>query len=322
MHYLDYFRGKKVAIPGGAGFVGSHLAEMLRPAAAEISISRVEDGIDFRSYEDCASYFAKVKPDIVINCAADQGGIGYYKGRQADVFLNNIQMNLYLLKAAQEAGVKKFVNVVPNCSYPGYAHMDVLEEEHYWDGEVHDSIFSYGLPRKVSVAFGKALFQQFGFSSIHVVAANMYGPGDRFDAQNSKSLAAFIRKFYEAKRDGAPAVHVWGTGKPLRDWLYVKDGAEGILRAAAVYEDIAPINVATGIGVSVADLAKKIKDAAGYEGEVIFDTDKPDGAMVKISGIGKMEKILEWVPATPLETGIRETLEWFGAHYEEAVKTL
>lgn len=319
--WQNYFKNKRVSIPGGAGFVGGHLAGMLCPVAAEISIPRLEDGVDFRRYEDCASYFGNVKPDIVINCAADQGGIAYYRGRQADVFLNNIEMNLYLLKAAQEAGIGKFVNVVPNCSYPGYADMDVLEEEHYWDGEVHDSIFSYGLPRKVSVAFGKALFQQFNFPSIHVVAANMYGPGDRFDAQNSKSLAAFIRKFYEAKRDGAPAVHVWGTGKPLRDWLYVKDGAEGILRAAAVYDDIAPINVATGVGISVADLAMKIKSAAEYQGEVIFDVDKPDGAMVKISGIEKMRKVLEWVPSTPLETGIRETLEWFGAHYDQAVKT-
>src|SRR3989344_4936260 len=316
---LGFYKNKKIAIPGGAGFVGSHLAEMLRPVAAELSIPHLEDGVDFRNFENCQSYFAKTKPDIVINCAADQGGIGYYKGRQADVFLNNIQMNLYLLKGAQEADVKKFVNVVPNCSYPGYAHMDVLEEEHYWDGEVHDSIFSYGLPRKVSVAFGKALFQQFGFPSIHVVAANMYGPGDRFDVQNSKALAAFIRKFYEAKRDGTPAVHVWGTGKPLRDWLYVKDGAEGILRTAAVYNDIEPLNIATGVGISVADLAFKIKDAAGYQGEIIFDTDKPDGAMVKISGVEKMKKILGWVPATPLEAGIRETLEWFDKNYEQAI---
>ena len=316
---LGFYKNKKIAIPGGAGFVGSHLAEMLRPVAAELSIPRLEDGVDFRNFENCQSYFAKTKPDIVINCAADQGGIGYYKGRQADVFLNNIQMNLYLLKGAQEADVKKFVNVVPNCSYPGYAHTDVLEEEHYWDGEVHDSIFSYGLPRKVSVAFGKALFQQFGFPSIHVVAANMYGPGDRFDVQNSKALAAFIRKFYEAKRDGTPAVHVWGTGKPLRDWLYVKDGAEGILRTAAVYNDIEPLNIATGVGISVADLAFKIKDAAGYQGEIIFDTDKPDGAMVKISGVEKMKKILGWVPATPLEAGIRETLEWFDKNYEQAI---
>ncbi|MBI4085849.1 MAG: NAD-dependent epimerase/dehydratase family protein [Candidatus Liptonbacteria bacterium] len=319
MFDLGFYKNKKIAIPGGAGFVGAHLAEILRPVVAELFIPRVEDGIDFRRYEDCVSYFATTKPDIVINCAADQGGIGYYKGRQADVFLNNIQMNLYLLKAAQEAGVKKFVNVVPNCSYPGYAHTDVLEEEHYWDGEVHDSIFSYGLPRKVSVAFGKALFQQFGFSSIHVVAANMYGPGDRFDAQNSKALAAFIRKFYEAKRDGAPAVHVWGTGKPLRDWLYVKDGAEGILRAAAVYDDIEPLNIATGVGISVADLAMKIKEAVGYQGEIIFDTDKPDGAMVKISGVKKMKKVLGWVPATPLEAGIRETLEWFDKNYDKAI---
>ena len=320
MDYLDYFKNKRIAIPGGAGFVGGHLAELLKAIPCEVFIPRVEEGVDFRRYEDCLEYFKKTKPDIVLNCAADQGGIGYYKGRQADVFLNNIQMNLYLLKASQAAGIKKFVNIVPNCSYPGYAHEKVLNEDHYWDGEVHDSIFSYGLPRKVSVAFGKALFQQSGFNSIHVIAANMYGPGDRFDPQNSKALAAFIRKCYEAKRDGTPEIHVWGTGKPLRDWLYVKDGAEGILRATAAYDDSAPLNVATGVGISVADLAAKIKEVSGYSGKLVFDTDKPDGAAVKISGIEKMKKVLGWTPATPLETGIRETYEWFEKNYGRAVK--
>lgn len=319
MNYIDYFVGKKIAIPGGNGFLGSHITEILSKTSCEISVPKTKDGIDFRRKEDCISYLNFTKPEIVINCAANQGGIAYHKGKQADLFMDNLLMGTYLMQASQQVGVKKFVNVVAGCSYPGYLEKDEMNEEDYWSGWLHDSIFSYGFARKASVVYGLALKRQYEFNSIHLIMANMYGPGEHFNPEQSKALAGLVKKIYEAKRDRASAVEVWGTGKPTRDWLYVKDGAEGILRAAVSYDDIEPMNIATGVGISVKELAETIRNVAGYTGKLVYNTSKPDGALHKIFGIHKMKKQLKWVPETPIEKGVEETFEWFSKNYEKAV---
>jgi len=318
MSYLEYFRGKKVSIPGGGGFFGSHIANALKDTGCEVSIPLTKDGIDFRQKEDCVSYFEKAKPDVVINCAANQGGIGYHKGRQADLFTDNILMGIFLMQAAQQTGVKKFVNIVAGCSYPGYLEADELDESDYWNGKVHDSIFSYGVPRKMSVVYGMALKKQFDFNSIHLIYANMYGPGEHFNPDQSKALAGLLLKILNAKRNNTPSVEVWGTGKPVRDWLYVKDGAEGALRAAAVYDDVEPINIGSGVGISILDLANLIKEIVGFRGEFVCDISRPDGAMKKIFATHNMQEKLGWLPQTDLRAGIKETLEWLEENYDYA----
>lgn len=319
MQYLRYFDGKKVSIPGGHGFFGSHIADLLGAASCSISIPKTADGLDFRKREDCVAYLSWAKPDIVINCAANQGGIGYHNGRQADLFMDNMLMGTYLMQASQKAGVKKFVNIVAGCSYPGYLKKDEMHEKDYWNGWIHDSIFSYGFSRKASTVYGLALKKQFNFSSVHLIMANMYGPGEHFNPEQSKALAGLIRKIYEAKKNKRKTVEVWGTGKPVRDWLYVKDGAEAILRAAAFYNDISPLNIATGIGISVKKLAETIAHVVGYTGTLVYNTDKPDGALHKTFGIRKMKKVLKWVPKTSIEKGIAETVSWFSKNYTKAV---
>jgi GDP-L-fucose synthase len=319
-NYLDFYKGKKVMIPGGNGFFGTHIREVLKDSGAEIIVpDREKEGLDFRRYADCRSYIAKHKPDILINCAANQGGIGYHSGRQAELFMDNMLMGNFLMQAAQEEGVAKFVNIVAGCSYPGYLEKDELNEEDYWNGRIHESIFSYGFPRKASVEFGLALKKQFGFNSIHLIMANMYGPGEHFNPAQSKALAGLLKKLYEAKRDNAPRVEIWGTGRPVRDWLYVKDGAEAILRAGAMYDDVDPLNIATGVGVSVADLARTLAGVVGYSGELFFDTTKSDGALKKTFGVHKMKEKLDWLPKTSLEAGVKETLEWLDKNYEHAI---
>lgn len=319
MSYLSYFSGKRIVIPGGNGFVGSHIVDKLREAACEVFIPKTKDGIDFRRKEDCFSYIEKTKPDIVINCAANQGGIAYHAGKQADLFLDNLLMGSYLMLASQQAGVKKFVNIVAGCSYPGYLEKNEMNEIDYWNGWVHESIFSYAIARKSSVVYGLALKKQYNFDSIHLIMANMYGPGEHFNPDQSKALAGLIKKIYEAKKKRLPSVEIWGTGKPLRDWLYVKDGAEGILRATSQYNDIAPLNIATGVAVSVTELAETIKKVIGYKGKFAYNTSRPDGALHKIFGIHKMKKVLHWVPPTPIEKGIKETVTWFSKNYEHAI---
>ncbi len=319
MSYLSYFSGTRIVIPGGNGFFGSHIADTLKKVPCQIFIPKTKEGIDFRKKEDCFSYLEKTKPDIVINCAANQGGIAYHVGKQADLFMDNLLMGSYLMLASQQTGVKKFVNIVAGCSYPGYLEKNEMNEEDYWNGWLHDSIFSYGFARKASTVYGLALKKQYNFNSIHLIMANMYGPGEHFNPDQSKALAGLIKKIYEAKKKNLPTVEVWGTGKPLRDWLYIKDGVEAILRAAVVYDDVSPLNIATGIGVSVSKLAETIKKVVGYQGQLVYNTDKPDGALHKIFGIHKMKKVLHWVPPTPIEKGIKETVSWFSKNYEHAI---
>src|SRR3989344_8400855 len=222
-------RGKRISVPGGNGFFGSHIVNKLKKLKANINVPQ-RAKYDFRKKKDCLNYFNKVKPQIVINCAAFQGGIGFHSGKQADLFMDNILMGCFLMQAAQKAGVEKFVNVVAGCAYPGYLNKSVMDESDFWSGDLHESIFSYGFPRKATVVYGKALYRQYGFNSIHLVLANMYGPRDHFNTDQSKALAALIKKFSDAKKNKQPSVEIWGTGKPMRDWLYIKDGAEAIIK--------------------------------------------------------------------------------------------
>ena len=312
---------KKVAVLGGGGFFGKHIIESIKKRAnCEIIIPRTAEGWDFRLLANCERFFSAHKPDIVINCAAWQGGIGFHSGKQADLYFDNLMMGTFLMKAAQQNGVEKFVNIIAGCSYPGYLEKDELNEDDYWNGEVHESIFSYGFSRKTTAVYGLALKKQHNFNSIHLIMANMYGPGEHFNPEQSKALAGLIKKIYEAKINNAPTVEIWGTGKPIRDWLYVKDGAEGILKATELYDDVAPINIASGVGISVINLAETIKKVIGYEGDFTFNTDKPDGALKKTFGIKKMKETLEWQPETSLEKGIQETVDWFSNNYEYAIK--
>jgi GDP-L-fucose synthase len=319
MNYLKYFDGKKIVVAGGNGFFGSHIIDKLQKVKCKIFIPKTKDGINFRRYKDCISYLSKTKPYIVINCAANQGGIAYHVDKEADLFLDNMMMGLYLMQASQQVGVKKFVNIVAGCSYPGYVENEEMNEDEYWNGERQESIFSFGFPRKASTVYGLALKKQFNFNSIHLIMANMFGPGEHFNPDQSKALAGLIKKIYEAKKNNLPAVEVWGTGKPTRDWLYVKDGAEAILRATVFYDDVAPLNIATGVGISVAKLAETIKRVVGYKGKLIYNTEKPDGALHKTFGIKKMKSVIHWVPSTPIEKGIKETVEWFDKNYKSAI---
>ncbi|OGH14332.1 MAG: hypothetical protein A2687_01750 [Candidatus Levybacteria bacterium RIFCSPHIGHO2_01_FULL_38_26] len=316
---MKYYNDKKIVITGGGGFVGSHIVDRLKRYNCKFFVPKTKDGIDFRKYDHCFSYLSKTKPDIVINCAANQGGIAYHRGKEADLFLDNMLMGTFLLQASQKVGVKKFVNIVAGCSYPGYGESEKMNEDEYWNGRLHESIFSFGFPRKASTAYGLALKRQHGFNSIHLVMANMFGPGEHFNPEQSKALAGLIKKIYEAKKNKLPTVEVWGTGKPTRDWLYVKDGAEAILRATAFYDDVDPLNIATGVGISIAKLARTIKKVIAYKGRLVYNTKKPDGALHKTFGVKKMKKVLGWVPSTPIEKGIKETVDWFDKNYKYAI---
>lgn len=300
----------KVFISGGNGFLGSRVKEKLKKKRIDYVTLSLRDGVDFRNFKETKRIFEREKFEAVINCAAFVGGIQFGLERPGEVFLNNILMATSLMEASRITGVKRFVNPISNCSYPGKL-TENFREEQWWDGPLHQSVLVYGFVRKTSWVQGWAYKKQYGFDSIHLILPNMYGPGDHFDETRSHALGALIMKFVEAKRQNKPEVVVWGSGKSVREWLYVDDGAEILIRALDVEPMIDPINVGVGKGISIMELAELIKETVGYHGRIVFDKSKPNGAPYKTMDNSRLIKIYDWEPSTSLKEGIRKTLDWY-----------
>jgi GDP-L-fucose synthase len=316
---MSIYDGKRIVVTGGTGFLGSHIVDQLGNYDCEIHVPSRGNGVDLTDMHACIKYFEQVKPDIVFNCAANQGGIAYQKGREATIYMDNLLMGTFTMEAARRAGVEKYVNIIAGCSYPGYLDNDTLNESVYWDGPLHESVLDYGFTKKAQVVQGWAYRKQYGFNSIQLILANLYGPRDHFEPERSHGLAALIWKIYNAKRNKSPTVEIWGTGRAIREWLYVEDAAKGILIAGEKYNEPDPLNIAVGSGLSIRELAEIIKRVVGYQGEFVYRTDMPDGALKKVLGIEKMKSKLGWTPPTSLETGIKKTVNWLDSNYMDII---
>jgi GDP-L-fucose synthase len=315
-----FWEGRAVVVTGGGGFLGRCLMKQLAERGAKpVSCSR-RTGCDLRYLDQGLRFFLDQRPDIVINCASNQGGIAYQKLYPGTIFYDNLLMGANTMEAARLAGVKKYVNIVAGCAYPGEPRDGILREDEFEAGPLHPTVENYGATKRAAVMQAKCYGRQYGFQALSLILVNLYGPGEHFHPDRSHALAALIRKFYEAKRDKAPEVVLWGTGRAVREWLYVEDAAEGIVRAAERYNDAEPLNIAVGKGSSIAELAAVIREIVGYEGKIVYDPTKPDGALHKVGDIAKMKSVLGWEPPTPIRDGIRRTLQWFAAHYDEAIR--
>lgn len=271
------------------------------------SLSR---GVDFRNKEETERFFEKERPVFVMNCAALIGGIQFVLEHEAEIFYNNVLMNTNLIEASRKYGIKRFINPIANCSYPGTVQGDFKEEE-WWDGPLHPSVMAYGFVKKGTWVQANAYHNQYGMNFINFLVPNMYGPGDHFDEVRSHAMGALIMKIVKAKEENLPEVIVWGTGKPIREWLYIDDCVEAFMRALEIPSIVEPINVGQGVGISIAEMAKMIKEIVGYEGVLVFDTSKPDGAPYKVMSVERMKGIFNWLPSTPLEEGIKKTVDWY-----------
>jgi len=309
---MEGWRGTRVLVTGGAGFLGRHLVEAFRAAGATVVAPRRRE-YDLTDPRACAACLRAHPVDAVVHSAALYGGIWFNRVKPAEIFHTNLVMGVALMEAARRAGVARFVQVGTACSYPGDLSGDLAEDD-LWRGPCHESVECYGLVKRVLEAQGRVYHAQFGMRTAHVILTNLYGPHDCWEPERSHVVAALVRKVVEATDDGLPVLEVWGTGRPVREFLYVADAAEAIVRAGLRCEDGRPLNVGTGIGTSVRELVGLLCEVAGFRGEVRWDPSKPDGAARKVLDVRRMRRVLGWSPPTALRDGLARTVAWYRAH--------
>jgi GDP-L-fucose synthase len=305
------FSKKRIVVTGGNGFVGRHVvAELLRKGCDNIFVPS-RNRHDLRSSIGAAALFDECRPDIIIHLAASVGGIGANMKRPAEFFYDNIKMGIELIDGAQQYGkLEKFVQIGTVCSYPKFTSV-LFKEEDLWNGYPEETNAPYGIAKKALLTMAQAYRQQYGLNSIYLIPVNMYGPGDNFNLDTSHVIPAMIRKFAEAKKSGAPSVTLWGTGQATREFLYVQDAAEGIVKATEFYDGSEPVNLGAGQEVSILALASTIGHKIGYDGAILFDLSKPDGQPRRSLDIQRAAMRFEWAAKTDLSTGLDKTIRWY-----------
>src|SRR5438105_3247487 len=266
----------RVVVTGGAGFLGRFIVARLEGlGGVEVFVPRRRD-YDLVERASIERLLDDARPDMVIHLAAVVGGIGANQKNPGKFFYENLLMGAQLIEQSRLRGVKKFLALGTVCSYPKFTPVPFKEED-LWDGYPEETNAPYGLAKKMMLVQAQSYRQQYGFNTIFLLPANLYGPGDSFDLETSHVIPALIRKFVEARRRRSPFVEAWGTGEASREFLYVEDCAEAVLRAAATYDDADPVNIGTGSEIKIRDLAEMIARLTGFGGEIRWQTDRPDG---------------------------------------------
>ncbi|MDJ0897661.1 MAG: GDP-L-fucose synthase [Xenococcus sp. MO_188.B8] len=301
---------KRILVTGGAGFLGKQVVEQLTLAGADsnnITIPRSQD-CDLRYLDNC--YQAVDQQDIVIHLAAHVGGIGLNRAKPAELFYDNLMMGAQLIHAAYETGVEKFVCLGTICAYPKFTPVP-FQEEHLWDGYPEETNAPYGIAKKALLVQLQSYRQQYGFNGIYLLPVNLYGPEDNFDPGSSHVIPALIRKIHEAQQAGATTLPVWGDGSPTREFLYGTDAARGIVMATQMYDEAEPINLGTHQEITIRDLVSLICDLMGFEGEIIWETDKPNGQPRRCLDTTKARTKFGFSAQTDLRQGLKATIDWY-----------
>ena len=313
----SFWAGKKVLVTGGSGFLGRLVcAKLQERGASDVFIPRSRD-FDLTRPDDVEKLFADQSPDLVIHLAARVGGIGANMKNPATLYLTNLLMGTYVIEEARRREIEKTVIVGTICSYPKFTEVP-FKEEALWDGYPEETNAPYGIAKKALLAHAQANRAQYGQNTIYLLPTNLYGPGDKFNAAVSHVIPALIKKFVEAKENGDPSVSVWGTGSATREFLYVEDAAEGIVRGAEAYDGEDPVNLGSGREVPIKELAELITRLTDYDGEIVWDSRKPDGQPRRSVDTSRAQRLFGFQAQTQLEDGLRTTIDWYIANREAA----
>ncbi|MBL8132403.1 MAG: GDP-L-fucose synthase [Anaerolineae bacterium] len=307
------FADQRFVVTGGAGFLGRRVAAALSVRGASQVIIPRRAQYDLREREAVLRLLDDARPEVIIHMAAVVGGIGANREHPAEFFYDNLMMGAQLLHEAWRAGVDKFVTIGTVCAYPKFTPVPFHEDD-LWIGYPEETNAPYGLAKKMLLVQGQAYRQQYGFKSIYLLPTNLYGPGDNFDPASSHVIPALIRKFVEARDQGAAAVTAWGTGSATREFLYVDDCAEAITLAAERFEEPDPVNIGSGFEISIRDLTHLIAEMTGFTGEIVWDSSKPDGQPRRALDTTRAAERFGFRARTDFRDGLRQTIDWYLAN--------
>lgn len=310
MTELNFWKDKRICVTGGAGFLGWHLIEKLKARGAnEIFIPRIEE-YNLVEQADIKRMLDDSQPQVIIHLAAHVGGIGANREHPAEFFYDNLMMGVQLIHESWKRGVEKFVAIGTVCAYPKFTPVPFREDD-IWNGYPEETNAPYGLAKKMLLTQSLAYRQQYGFNSIFLIPVNLYGPGDNFRPESSHVIPALIKKCVEAVKRGEKKVVIWGDGSPTREFVYVDDAAEGIALATEKYNGSDPVNIGSGYEISIKALAELIAKLTGFEGQLVWDTSKPNGQPRRGLDVSRAEQYFGFRAQMSFEEGLRRTIEWY-----------
>lgn len=314
----EFWQNRRALVTGGAGFLGSFVVEKLKERGPkDVIVPQIED-YDLRDIQNIRRLFDDVTNSsdgslsdlVIIHLAALAGGIGANRERPAEFFYDNLMMGVPLMHEAWMRSVDKFVAIGTICAYPKYSPIP-FQEQYLWDGYPEETNAPYGLAKKMLLVQGQAYRDQYNFNSIYLLPVNLYGPRDNFNLETSHVIPALIRKCIEAKDRGDDHIVVWGDGSPTREFLYVEDAANGILLAAEEYNGREPVNLGSGYEISIKNLVELIVNLTGFEGQIVWDTSKPNGQPRRSLDTSRAKEYFGFEAQTPFEEGLLRTIEWY-----------
>ncbi len=301
---------KRICVTGGAGFLGTHLINRLKKSGAKDIFIPTYPEYDLVKSEDIARMYEEARPDVVIHLAAHVGGIGANREKPAEFFYDNLMMGVQLMHQGWQCGVEKFVAIGTICAYPKYTPIPFREED-IWNGYPEETNAPYGLAKKMLLVQSQAYREQYGWNSLFLVPVNLYGPGDNFNPASSHVIPALIKKCVEARDAGEKEIVAWGDGSPTREFIYVEDAAEGIVLATERYNSSDPVNIGSSFEISIKDLTELIARLTGFEGEIRWDTTKPNGQPRRKLNVSRARERFGFEAKVPFEEGLKRTIAWY-----------
>lgn len=309
----DFWENKNVWVTGGTGFLGRHVCAQLRQLPCGALYATDEQDYDLREPDAIRKALRELKPHIVIHLAAVVGGIGANRAHPGRFYYENMVMGVHLVEESRRAGVEKMTLLGTICAYPKIVPIP-FREEHLWSGYPEETNAPYGLAKKMLLVQAQAYRQEYGFNAIYLLPVNLYGPGDNFDPESSHVIPALIRKAVHARESGADRMVCWGSGTATREFFYVEDCARAILSATEKYDGAEPVNLGSGMEISIRDLAGIIAQEAGFTGRIDWDKTKPDGQPRRCIDTSRAFQYFGFKATTSFEIGLKKTIEWYLIH--------